>query len=106
MGLINKKDISSLIYHRLGKTIKQDDIERVVDVLIKELGSAMVRNEAVVVSNLGTLAPFFIPGQEAVNIQTGQMEPRPPSWSVAFRAHAMFLRLLQERRQRFLEKSG
>ena len=73
-----------------------------VNALCAELAAKLSRNEAVSVRNFGTLSPYLYHGHFALDVSSGLMHDTAPFKTVQFRVHARFLRLLKERRTRFL----
>ncbi len=66
-----------------------------------EIVREILGNQAISIKNFGTLSPYRFHGHKALDVSTGIVGSVKPFRTVRFHPHAVFLRLMEGRRDKF-----
>jgi len=102
---INKQKLIDAIYKKLDGVVTKNHIHDVINIVCDWVAEELIANRSVTIKNFGTLSSYIFHGHDAVNIGTRIREYVPEFWSVKFRSHHVFKRLVRRRRKSLAKKA-
>lgn len=103
---IGRKELRDVIYERLGGSVPKPVIYNAINVICEELVKMILAHEPISVANFGTLSVFSVALHRGWNVHKKCVTEVGPVFSAKLHAAKSFLRLLRERRERFLDPKG
>ena len=100
--IVGWQRLADRIHDRLSGAIDRRDIYDSVKIVTRELSQAMIADEQVRVKNLGTLVPHNLGSHTVRHVLSGQLVQAKETRTVRFYPHSALVRLLRERRGKFV----
>ena len=101
MKKIDKKKMASIIRKKLNGALSRKAIYDAITIIDDSIIESLIEDKAFSVVNFGTFSPHLFHEHEGMNISKGILERVKPFRTVKFRAHANFLALVAQRKDKF-----
>ncbi len=98
---IVKKQLTDILYDRLNQVIHKKHLHDAITVISEFLLEKFTNNESVSVDNFGTFSPYTRPAHTGFNVAKGKLQEVKSFLSVKFRPHDTFLKIIQQRRNKY-----
>ncbi len=101
MKIINRKELSSLVYKRLNETVPKRLIYDIINIMVDDMSNKLADGESISIDNFGTLSTYLRHGHDALNVSTNSVEYVHPRRNIRLIAHSTLDALIQNRIKKF-----
>ena len=99
--IINRKELSSLVFNRLNKTVPKRLIYDILNIIVDDMSDKLVGGESISIDNFGTFSTYLHSGHDAMNVVSNVVEYVPARRNIRLIAHATLDGLIQNRIKKF-----